>query len=77
MNSEMEETAAKKLEESFRQGGFAGHFDNSLQEWIITPDPLAAPFVVRKRKDGLYYQSGDYFPYKPAGQPVYFYDYNF
>lgn len=77
MKAELEEESRKKLNDSFIQGGFAGHFDNSLQEWIITPDPSATPFEVRRRKDGFYYQAGDCLPFKPSDRPVYIYDYNF
>lgn len=77
MKYEMEAEAEKKLRDSFIPGGFTGHFDNSLQKWNITPDEDATPFVVRKRRDGLYYMAGDCFPFIPAEEPVYYYDYNF
>lgn len=77
MKVELEEESKKNLSDSFIPGGFVGHFDNSLQKWIITPNPAATPFVVRRRKDGLYYQAGGCLPFKPSDRPVYIYDYNF
>ena len=77
MKVELEEDSKKKLNDSFTPGGFVGHFDNSLQEWIITPDPSATPFEVRKRKDGFYYLSKGCLPFVPSDHPVFFHDYNF
>lgn len=77
MKVKLEEDSKKKLNDSFTPGGFVGHFDNSLQEWIITPDPSATPFEVRRRKDGFYYLSKGCLPFVPSDHPVFFHDYNF
>ena len=78
MIAEPEPEAKKKLHDSFVPGGFCGHFDNDLQEWVYKSDENGEIAEVRLHKDGAYHLAGsegtrfylDTEPYK-------FFDYNF
>lgn len=66
----------RALKKSFEPGGFVGHFDNYVQKWIITSEPEGSIDVIRRHKDGYWYNvSGSKFVI--AAKPRKFYDYNF
>ena len=69
--------SVERLRESFSPGGFCGHFDNSVQEWICTPDPKGIVVEVRRRKDGHFYEVNDSIPYVLSDKPIKFKDFNF
>lgn len=64
-------------------GGFAGHCVNqNEQQWIITSDPEAPTFRIRKSKSKSPRKNGQWFcangsRYKLADEPRKYYDYNF
>lgn len=69
--------SVERLKKSFEPGGFIGHFDNSVQEWICTPDPKGTIVEVRQRKDGHFYETGDSIPYVLCDKPRRYKDFNF
>lgn len=77
MNSVQTEESVKRLKESFSPGGFLGHFENSVQEWICTSDPKGIVVEVRRRKDGHFYEHGGSIPFVLSDKPVKFRDFNF
>ncbi len=60
-------------------GGFAGHIENSGQEWVMTPNDKAEPFWLSLRKDGKFRRFGGNtkIHYWLDEEPIKFYDYNF
>ena len=66
----------RRRQSSFEPGGFLGHFDNSVQEWDITPDPDGAVESIRMHIDGRWYDSYGIL-YVPAEKPYKHYDFNF
>ena len=68
-------TSKKQRMESFVPGGFCGTFDNNLQKWSIEPNPDETTFVIRRHKDGFFYNHGRKF--KIHSEPIRFYDFNF
>ena len=77
MNYIQTEGSVERLRKSFEPGGYVGHFDNSVQEWICTPDEKGIVVEVRQRKDGHFYEVGDSIPYVISDKPVRFRDFNF
>jgi hypothetical protein len=77
MNYVQTDASVERLRESFTPGGFCGHFDNSVQEWICTPDPNGIVVEVRRRKDGHFYEVGGSIPYVISDQPRRYRDFNF
>ncbi len=69
--------SVERLKESFSPGGFCGHFDNSVQEWICTSDPKGIVVEVRRRKDGHFYETNDSIPYVLSDKPRRYRDFNF
>lgn len=70
------EAGVKRLNASFRPGGFVGHFDNYAQDWEITSNPEAQVIRIRLHKDGKWKSSwGSRFIM--SDKPIKFYDYNF
>ena len=66
----------EKIKESFIPGGFFGHFENDLQEWIIAPDEEADTIRIRRHKDGVFYDTHGG-RYAISDKPVKKYDFNF
>jgi hypothetical protein len=61
----------------FVPGGFSGVVTNQEQQkWIITSDPEAPIFRVRKHKNGKWKSPGGT-EYRPSDAPRKYYDYNF
>ena len=77
MNYVQTQGSVDRLRESFEPGGFCGHFDNSVQEWICTPDEKGIVVEVRQRKDGFFYEVGDSIPYVLCDKPRRYRDFNF
>lgn len=69
--------SVERLRESFSPGGFLGHFDNSVQEWICKPDENGIVVEVRRRKDGFFYEVGGSIPFVLSDQPRRYRDFNF
>ena len=62
----------------FVPGGFSAHCtNNGAQQWIITPDPVAPVFRIRKHRDGKWRDASGVRPYVLSEKPRKFYDYNF
>lgn len=76
MKAEETQESKKKRQSSFVPGGFLGHFDNSLQEWNIEPDPNGEVVAIRLHIDGRWYDSYG-LRYVPKMEPYKFYDFNF
>lgn len=77
MNYVQTQGSVDRLRESFEPGGFMGHFDNSVQEWICTPDPKGITVIVRRHRDGHFYEPNDDIPYVLSDRPVRYRDFNF
>jgi len=75
MDAVLDENCKKAMRDSFVPGGFLGHTDNSLQEWIITSNPNNKIYRARLHKDGCYYS--DYGKHRLSENPIKHYDYNF
>lgn len=66
----------RALKESFVPDAYVGHYDNSVQKWIITSDPDGSIDIIRRHKNGYWYNSsGSRFVI--AAKPRKFYNYNF
>lgn len=78
LKATLTEKADKALGDSFVPGGFVGHFNNACQEWNFESDENGITKVVRRHKDGCYYEAGSKtIPFVPRATPYKFYDYNF
>lgn len=77
MNYVQTQGSVERLRESFSPGGFLGHFDNSVQEWICTPDTTGIVVEVRRRKDGHFYEVNGSIPYVLSDKPIRYRDFNF
>lgn len=76
MKATIKKEALKALQDSFVPGGFAGHFDNNLQEWDFESIEDAGLETIRKHKDGMWYgRGGTHFTIE--AQPREIYDFNF
>ena len=77
MNAVQTEESVKRLRESFSPGGFIGHFDNSEQEWVCSPDEHGVIVDVRQHKNGHFYEPNSTIPYVLSDKPIKFRDFNF
>lgn len=77
MNYTMDSGCMKRLNESFKPGGFMGNFDNSVQEWVCSSDETGIVIEVRKHKDGHFYEANNCIPYVLSDKPRRFRDFNF
>ncbi len=77
MNYKQTNGGVERLKESFVPGGYIGHFDNSVQEWICTEDPTGIIVEVRMRKNGFFYEVNDSTPYILSDKPKRYRDFNF
>ena len=77
MNYVQTNGSVERLRRSFEPSGFCGHFDNSVQEWICTPDEKGIVVEVRQRKDGHFYEANDSIPYVLCDEPRRYRDFNF
>lgn len=77
MNYTMDSGCVKRLNESFKPGGFMGNFDNSVQEWVCSSDETGIVIEVRKHKDGHFYEANNCIPYVLSDEPRRFRDFNF
>lgn len=77
MNYVQTNGSVERLRESFEPGGFLGHFDNSVQEWICTSDPKGIVVEVRLRRDGCFYEVNGGIPYILCDKPKRYRDFNF
>lgn len=72
---ETQESVEARME-SFVPGGFCGHFDNDVQEWVFESNPKNPLVTVRLHKDGFFYTpSGGRFVMND--HPIKIYDFNF
>lgn len=71
---EVKETAEKRRKESVA-GGYSGHIDNSLQDWVITSNPSNPVRRIHLHKSGDWYCYGTL--YRLEDKPKRFYDFNF
>lgn len=76
MKSVETKESVEKRKASFVPCGFIGRFDNRLQEWNITPDENGSIVVIRKHKDGRWYDTSNNV-YAICERPIKFYDFNF
>lgn len=72
---ETEESKAKRLD-AFIRGGFVGHTDNEVQEWVITSNPSGHELTIRLHKDGYWYSPGGN-KFMISDKPKKFHDFNF
>lgn len=77
MNYVQTNDSVERLRKTFEPGGFLGHFDNSVQEWICTPDENGTVVEVRRRKDRCFYETNGSIPYVLSDKPRMFRDFNF
>lgn len=77
MNAVQTNGSVERLRESFSPGGYIGHFDNSVQEWICTPDENGHLVKVRLHKDGRFYEAGGAIPFILSDKPIKYRDFNF
>ena len=75
MDCKLTEASKQAMQESFVPGGFCGHTDNSLQDWIIASNPNHAVIRLYLHKDGCYY--GFSGKGRLSDFPIKHYDYNF
>lgn len=71
---EVEEIVEKRRKEAV-SGGYSGHVDNSLQEWVITSNPANPIKRIHLHKSGDWYSYGTL--YRLESEPKRFYDFNF
>lgn len=76
MKAEETEESKHRRSSSFVSGGFLGHFDNSVQDWKIEPDPDGDVVAIRLHVDGRWYDAYG-LRYVPQMKPYKFYDFNF
>ena len=76
MKAEETEESKQRRSTSFAMGGFLGHFDNSVQDWHIEPDPEGEVVAIRLHIDGRWYDAYG-LRYVPSQKPYKFYDFNF
>ena len=70
--------ADKQLKESFIPGGFCGHFDNSLQDWVFESDYKNPVIAIRRHKNGKFYEANTRTcPFVMLDHQYEHYDYNF
>jgi hypothetical protein len=74
MDSKPEPKAQEKLNKSFVPGGFVGHFENSLQGWIITSNVNNKTQRIRLGKKGW---KGSCGRFVLSNHPIKHYDFNF
>lgn len=72
---ETQESIMNRLQ-SFKPGGFIGHFDDSLQKWDIKPNRSKPMFAIRRHKDGGWYDTSG-IRYQISMKPVKVFDFNF
>lgn len=77
MNYVQTNGSVERLRQSFEPGGFFGHFDNSVQEWICTPDENGIVIEVRQHKDRCFYEANGSIPYILCDKPKRYRDFNF
>lgn len=70
------EASRQRRMSSFVPGGFMGHFDDTDQEWDITPDACGEVMAIRRHIDGRWYDSYGIM-YTPSEKPYKHYDFNF
>lgn len=70
------EASREARSNTFHEGGFVGHYDNSVQEWNITSNVNKPIIIIRKHKDGKWYCAGGS-KYTLSDTPKKFYDFNF
>lgn len=72
------EESIKARKESFVQGGFCGHTDNSVQRWEIKSNPYGEAITLRKHKrDGNWYMAGCDIRFILNDHPIKHFDFNF
>ena len=77
MNVSLTEEGRKRLFESFEPNSTDGHFNNDAQEWSYKSDESMPCVMIRKHKDGMWYETGlRSIPYENMEKPYEFVNYN-